>query len=350
MVVKTTWIHSPKFDLTAIIGPSLVITAAVLIWGKSFVNTEVTPLWLWILLVLGIDVGHVYSSLFRTYFDKSEFSKRKLLYIFTPLISWLLGANLYYFFGAKLFWVVVAYMAIYHFVRQQYGFMMLYRRGEEKGLLSYRIDQTVIYLATLYPLLFWHTYTRKFQWFSEFNVFKINSTVPELLIKYVYLLVLIVFYVKEFRKWPEINVGKLLLLTTTALSWFTGIVLFNGDMTFTLVNTISHGVPYIALVWIFQYKKTKHQQKRFKFFQLKFVPIYLLCLVLIAYFEERIWDKVVWREHGAIFGSAIPNIDSKLLVFLIPLLTVPQVTHYVLDAFIWRVSPNRKESIREVIG
>ena len=43
-------------------------------------------------------------------------------------------------------------------------------RGEAPGGLAYRIDQIAIYMATIYPLVYWHTYPRNFQWFSDFDV------------------------------------------------------------------------------------------------------------------------------------------------------------------------------------
>ncbi len=357
MRIATPWIYSPKFDLTAIIGPPVVITAIVLAWGSKIAAVDEPPTWLWILLVLGVDVAHVYSSLFRTYLDHDEFQKRKTLYLVVPAICWLGGIALYAWRGFDGFWSAVAYFAIYHFVRQQYGFMMLYRRGEPVGDFSYRIDQLAIYLATLYPLLYWHTYPRNFQWFGGFEVIHIPSVWPEIICRWLYMAVLVVFVVKEAMRWKstgEINAGKCLLLTVTAVAWTTGIIIFNGDLTFTLINIISHGIPYMALIWIYQYRKRAnkvHAQNRFlKFFQLKYIPFYILALVGLAYLEEAVWDWFKWQEHPNIFGGFTPQASATALMILIPLLTMPQVTHYVLDAFIWRVNKKGKEEVRAVIG
>ena len=99
MRIATPWIYSPKFDLSAIIGPPVVITAIVLVFGNKIAAISETPTWLWILLVLGIDVAHVYSSLFRTYFDKEEFQRRKILYLVVPAVCWLSGIAIYAFAG-----------------------------------------------------------------------------------------------------------------------------------------------------------------------------------------------------------------------------------------------------------
>lgn len=357
MKVATPWITSPKFDLATIIGPSVVVTAIVLVFGRQIMSLDAPPVWLWMLLVLGIDVAHVYSSLFRTYLDKEEFQKRRTLYIVVPALCWTIGIALYAI-SAKLFWIVLAYAAIYHFVRQQYGFLMLYRRGEPVGGWSYRIDQSAIYLATLYPLVYWHTYTRNFRWFDESEMLRNPFPWIERATLALYLAVLAAFAVKEILRSVqrhEVNAGKVLLLATTALSWSVGIVLYNGDLTFAMINIVSHGVPYIALVWAYQHKKRSRpeaEKRRYlKFFQLKFVPFYLGALFLLAYFEEGIWDWFVWHEHPLVFGQATWALPSAtVLMVLVPLLTMPQATHYVLDAFIWRVNRKGKEEVRAVIG
>jgi len=357
MKVRTPWIYSPKFDLAAIVGPPVAVTLIVLIWGKSLAAVSDTPPWLWVLLVLGVDVAHVYSSLFRTYFDRDEFNRRKTLYVLAPLLSWSIGVGIYAVMGPGFFWGCVAYFAIYHFVRQQYGFFMLYRRGEEASRWSYRLDQAAIYLATLYPLVYWHTYPRNFQWFSDFDVIRIPSVWPEWICRTAYVGVLAGFVLKEAlnaRKTGAVNIGKFLLLAATAAAWGTGIILFNGDLTFTIINIVAHGVPYMALVWIYQYRKKSNQsipQRQFlRFFQWRYVPIYFASLALLAYFEEGIWDWFVWHEHPDVFGGFHYPASATILIFLVPLLTMPQVTHYVLDAFIWRVHKRGPTEVRAVIG
>ena len=67
-----------------------------------------------------------------------------------------------------VFWRCLAYLAAFHFVRQQYGFMMLYGRRERQRRW---IDQAAIYAATLYPLAWWHLHPRHFDWFIAGDFF-----------------------------------------------------------------------------------------------------------------------------------------------------------------------------------
>ena len=66
-----------------------------------------------------------------------------------------------------LFWRALAYLAVFHFVRQQYGWVALYRaRVGERGRAGWWIDAAAVYMATLYPLVYWHAHLpRRFWWF-----------------------------------------------------------------------------------------------------------------------------------------------------------------------------------------
>ena len=70
------------------------------------------------------------------------------------------------------------------------------------------------------------------------------------------------------------------------------------------------------------------------------IPIFIGLLILFAYVEEGLWDALVWRDHPEFFElfSSLPQqTHATLLSIIVPLLSLPQVTHYVLDAFIWKV-------------
>jgi hypothetical protein len=66
--------------------------------------------------------------------------------------------------------------------------------------------------------------------------------------------------------------------------------------------------------------------------------IFLATLWLLAYAEELLWDRGIWHERAWLFGAAFD--PGRLKVLLVPLLALPQATHYVLDGFIWRRKSN----------
>lgn len=353
---RWSWLYSPRFDLSFILAPPFLATAAVLLFPQFFEHAEVSP-YAWLLLVVGIDVAHVYSTLYRTYFDPEEFHKRESLYIAIPLLCWFAGILLYSF-GEGVFWRVLAYLAVYHFIRQQYGILRLYTRKEEMSAWGRRLDAATIYLATLFPLLYWHVTPRKFSWFKEGDFFSLPFPMLLKIGAAIYFAVLCAYVVKEawvFRTRGWLNVGKQLVVLGTILSWYVGIVLFNGDMAFTVTNVVCHGVPYIALVWVYGRKKWSRARPNARAFvarafDSKVAPIFVGLLLLLAAAEEFLWDSFVWQEHCQLFGGCVfPRIEeAMLLTIVVPLLAVPQATHYVLDAFIWRIRSG-EHTVREVL-
>jgi hypothetical protein len=118
-------------------------------------------------------------------------------------------------------------------------------------------------------------------------------------------------------------------------------VVLDSDYAFTVTNVLVHGIPYLALVW-------RYGRGRFdgasgamgRVFRARAWPIFLGTLVLAAWLEEWGWDRFVWHERPALFPGPEVTLASAALALLVPLLALPQSTHYVLDAWIWRVKGN----------
>jgi hypothetical protein len=291
----------------------------------------------------------------KSYLDREELRRRQALYVLTPLIAWMAGCLLYSVDGL-LFWRVLAYLAVFHFIRQQYGFMMIYARQERELPPYFRVvDKAAIYLATLYPLVYWHCHEREFEWFIQGDFVSLDLPLLSTLTGVLYLLVLAVYSVKEIILWRRngmFNIPRNLLLFGTAISWFAGIVAFNNDLAFTATNVIAHGVPYLALLWLYGRNRRSLRGTADNsyvwpwisfLFRRRSVPLYLLVLIGLAFLEEGLWDGMIWRQHEMLFGFNVilPAVDSEhTLTWLVPLLALPQATHYILDAFIWRFDPN----------
>ncbi|MBL8175359.1 MAG: hypothetical protein JNK48_11865, partial [Bryobacterales bacterium] len=312
-------------------------TAAVLLWPGFFTaENDVSPV-LWLALVVGVDVAHVYSTLYRTYFDKEEAARYRTLLIFIPLGCWMAGILLYSV-GKFAFWRTLAYLAVFHFVRQQYGFLRLYGRKEEASRAGRWVDGAAVYLATLYPLVYWHTHPRSFHWFLPGDFVVLAAGWLESAVLAVYAVALAAYAGKaamDWRRMGAVNWPKHLVLAGTALSWYVGIVLFDGDLTFTATNVVAHGVPYMALIWMYERKKSGAA-----IYRPSMTPVFVGLLLAVAYVEEAFWDVLVWRDHTQFFAwlAVLPQLEEKAaLSIVVPLLAVPQATHYVLDGFIWRI-------------
>lgn len=351
MTASKPWLKSPSFDLSFILLPSFISVLIVLLLANFFDQIKAVPLWAWLVFILGIDVSHVYSTLFRTYLNSNELKENKALLTLIPIGVWLVGVGLYSVHN-MLFWRVIAYVAVFHFIRQQYGFLRLYTREEIQDKKDRWLSALAIYFSTVYPIVYWHSHQpRNFHWFIDGDFFDGLPILVSQIIGSIYVIILSLYFYNEIgnsQKGKPFNLPKNAIVIGTATSWYVGIVYFDADLAFTITNVVSHGIPYMALVWLYGEKQKDRADSplilgrfSYKLFFSKFsAPLFLAVLLLFGYLEEGFWAGLVWREHLDAFGilSRLPEITAKdTLAWLVPLLTLPQATHYVLDGFIWKM-------------
>lgn len=345
----TPWIRSPSFDAVFILAPMALPALAVMIFRSYFAQDPPIPLWGWIILILGIDVAHVYATLYRTYADSEARQRHATLLRIVPLLCWLVG-TLLYSINDNLFWSALAYLAVFHFIRQQYGFLRIYARDEDTSRMGRAIDAATIYLATLYPIVYWHAHLpRNFYWLISGDFF---PGLPEWVgigTALIYLMAISAYAVKEIKEslaTRRINWPKQWLVFGTALTWYVGIVWLNGDLAFTLTNVVAHGIPYVALVWSSGRRQGSRRVEKRWTYALWALPIFVGAMWALAYLEEGLWHGMLWRDKAAIFPwfQGLPALhDGSVLAIMIPLLTLPQATHYVFDGFIWKLRRGKAE-------
>ncbi len=331
------WMVSPSFDWAWVLGPALAagLAAPLLPAGVSL------PLWAWVLVVVGIDVTHVYGTLYRVYLDPNELRRRLPLYLGTP-VAVAAGCAGVHALAPSRFWTLMAYLAVWHFVRQAVGIGVLYRArsGQRTRDLGGRAERSALYAVTVAPVVWWHAHLPlPFEWFVPGDF--IGPIAQWLLwpTTAVAAVALAAHFTLRLRSgvWAP---GSDLWLGTTAVVWVGGIVLARSDAGFTLSNVIAHGVPYLALVQVVgrrRWQRAGAGPARRSWFSASGLPWLLLPLVVLATVEEGLWDALVWHDHPELFGSwSVPSWASWVALVL---LAVPQVTHYVLDGFIWKLGP-----------
>ncbi len=337
---QSKWLFSREIDLSVFLGSAVVSLLLLAVgWQLGILNDE-SPDWTWISAVLLIDVAHVWSTSFRVYFDAEEFKRRVWLYTLVPVFGYAVGVALYSE-GELVFWKALAILAVFHFVRQQYGWVNLYRaKLKEKSRVTKWIDTVTIYLATVYPLAFWMTsLPRNFDWFVPNDFFNLPQAVEKILFP-VYVLSLLTYFGKSiYLYFTEgfLNVGKDIIVATTAVCWYVGIVALNSDYAFTVTNVIIHGVPYFALIYFYAKSRRETAGKFYQSLSANWI-IFLATLWALAYVEELVWNRGVWHEKNWIFGANWEIGSWKM--YLVPLLAVPQLTHYILDGFVWKRKNN----------
>lgn len=342
------WILGPRADACIFTGPILL---ALLIIGhahsRGMLHAEM-PVWMFALLVVACDVGHVWATAFRVYLDPGRFRKRPGLFIGVPLSCFAFGV-VAYGLGSEVFWRSLAYLAVWHFIRQQWGWVAFARAKANEGSVDRRLDQATIYAVTLYPLLFWHAHLpRAFDWFVTGDFVALPAWVAAAGF-WAHVTICTIFVARQAQhvaRGRGVNLAKLQIVVTTWIAWYGGIVLLDSDVAFTALNVLSHGIPYLAVVWTVERRNAQstgaaQPAPLARWFAPRFAVLLLCVLVLIGYAEEWLWDGLVWRDHAALFpgveallGEGIPW--PGMLSVIVPLLAVPQATHYVLDGWLWK--------------
>ncbi len=350
------WLLGKATDL-ALFGGSAAAALLLLALGAvtGLVHGD-TPPWLFLGAVVFVDVAHVWATGYRVYLDAADFNRRAALYLMIPAIAYSIGV-LAYSQSPLLFWRALAYVAVFHFVRQQYGWVALYRHKNREG--TWRLlDSAAIYGATVAPLIHWHANTpRHFHWFLA------GDFVPGLpsafgnLAMAAFGAILLAYGIKELsrhRQGLPISWGKNLVVLTTAATWTLGIVVFDSDYAFTVTNVLVHGVPYFGLVYVASRRRAVERATRGDATPTlsdrlsRNAVLFMLPLLLVAWFEEWGWDRFVWHENRGLFPGPAFSLEPLALSLLVPLLALPQATHYLLDAWIWRVREENREALGAV--
>lgn len=327
-----SWLVSAHFDLLVFAVPAVVALALVPM-GAWLAPSGDVPFPMWVLAVVFVDVAHVWASLYRTYLDPTAWQRWPRLMWAVPGTAFV-GAAALASWSLALFWTAIAYLAAFHFVRQQYGWVRLYHRLDRSlSSLDRTIDTLTIYAATVYPLLWWHAHLpRDYVWFLPGDF--LEGVVPRSLtdvLFWMYLGLLSVFVVRQgFRATIGLATrpGLVILVATTAACWGVGIITTHSDWAFTVTNVLTHGIPYMGFVWM-SCRRSKMPSGTVLTWLSNRMWAFVGLLLALAVLEESLWSWSVW--------SVAPS--SPWIPWVTAVLALPQVTHYVLDGFIWRRPP-----------
>lgn len=350
------WLVSPAFDTALVLGPVLFAFAAL--WWVPALGLD-RPLWAYLLFIVSFDVAHVWATGYLTYFDPQALARRRALLTALPVACF--GASFaLHAASPTLFWTVLAYVAILHFVRQQVGFVSIYRaRGSERDVIGRRLDKLAVYTGALGPVALWHADpAERFDWFDSGEAFAMR--LPEASMPVISLFmgaVAVAWLAREAHRWRAgyRNPPKLLWVVATWVAWFAGIRIADNFYVAAAFLNLFHGVPYVALVWL-RVRRNPELQGRTR----AFVPwiarggrwlVFYLVLFGVALAEESLWERFVWLDYAPdLLGRPLEPAAGIALSFWIAALSLPQVTHYVLDGVLWRMRDPRNADAVGALG
>ncbi len=339
------WIVSRRFDLAILAIPFVGSLLSLLALGSA---GPALPLWAFLVIIVSADVAHVWATSYLTYFDRENFRQRRLLFLLPIPLSFLISYRLHNH-SPELFWSLLAYVAIFHFIKQQWGFVALYKaRAQESSRLDYYLDKWTLWVGALGPVLLWHASpARQFDWFNAGESF--IATVPQGLrpdIIAVCIFFALVWTARQLQHvfaGRELNIGKTLWMVLSWISWWVGISLADHPLISAAFLNLFHGIPFIALVWYrcnrkWQGRSCEGSRLVAWLSQRRNWAYFVLLIIGVAAFEEALWDGMVWRVYlPGLVGAESSALQASAMSFWVALLSVPQIVHYYLDAWIWKL-------------
>lgn len=346
------WLFGPLPDLSLVLGPLALACVAHFALPQDFGS----PLWAYVLFVVSFDVAHVWATGYLTYFDRAGFASRRRLLLAIPAITFVASLALH-LHSNVLFWTAVAYVAIGHFIKQQIGFVMLYKGlARARHPIDDRLDKAAVWMGALGPLALWHADPgAAFEWFGADETFAIRLTEGQAHAAVAAMVVTQVTWVTRqvwlTAKGRSPNVPKVAWVVASWCSWWLGLRVASNFIVATAFINLFHGIPYTALVW---WRCSRASDARAAFIRRwaarsSWIAFYAL-LVGLALIEETLWERFVWQAYFPDLGLDLVSIGAVATSAWVALLSLPQITHYVLDGVLWRMTPDNADLRDLVIG
>jgi len=303
---KQRTVFDPFTDFVAFGLPVLLALAFVPTWW--LIPPSVVPALPWFVLVVAVDVAHVWATLFRTYLDKRELLRRPSLYLSVPAVCFVSSFVVYRLGSPRLFWTCISYAAIYHFVKQDLGLLFLYIARNSGRVTKRQVDfeRVTLYVGAGCPILLWHASPPDaFHWFRGGERFLFELPAPLLVpVQMLWLGTLLAYAFIELRRWrggAPPNVGKLFVMATSWATWAFGTLCDHEVATLAALN-LFHGVPFFVMV--FQYCRRRWASlepagcaDRLTVLLTRRWYVFLLFLVALAVLEELLWDALVFQDY-----------------------------------------------------
>lgn len=350
---KYHWIVSPQFDLCVFLGP--IIFATLISPFAYLYYPDSIPLWAFISIIILFDVAHVWATNYRIYFDSNEIKRRPFFYLL-PIPTFFVLSYCLIIYSENIYWTILAYVAVFHFIKQPWGFVSIYKKKyKEISKLDLHFDKYMVWAAGLYPVFIWHgSPGRVFDWFNagESFILKLPSQIIPLLYS-LYGFGIILYILRQiylYKKQKLLNLPKHILMFAIYLTWAIGIYMTNPIISAAFLN-LFHGIPFFAIIWLYSKNKYTDQSNLYplisKIFYNKSVFAFVGIVFVFALIEEYFWDQLIW--HTYLPEASFIHLNFQLKAFFIALLSLPQIIHYWLDMFIWKMNSKNNPDLKKYL-
>ncbi len=262
------------------------------------------------------DSGHVYTTVWRTYFHPEELRSSPTYWVM-PIVFFLIFSTWHWFSFPGL-WNFVVYATYYHHVRQSFGFAKWYQNLNHQ---SRKGSDYFLYVLFYLPLLAYHFRSGVInQYYSNQDFFLYPQHNLFLTVLAVYACTLFAWALYEYRLWRKgfREYNRILSIALPGLIY--GYCFFVGrtatQVLFPLLMT--HAVAYFGIMG------QSLQRTRPKFFSSfgKAILIILGTALIFGFLESYVEEFIIGKRSNQ--------------TILIGLYLTPLFLHYYHDARIWR--------------
>ena len=203
--------------------------------------------------------------------------------------------------------------------------MMIATRQASTPKIERFFDQLAIYSATIFPIVWQHARPYTFGWFTDYDLVRILPMNWAKIAEVLYWIITISYFLYHLLQNSFLS-KRFIIWITTWFSWSLGFYWFDDMRIVSLVLiAFTHGFPYLILLYSFHNRSTIFQNLN------QYKPIfYYGFLLLVSLPRYFLYIKVV---DGTLF-------TETSLIFLVPLLTLPDIVHYIFDTYLWKVKLN----------
>lgn len=287
------------------------------------------PIWFFILGWTLVDGSHVYSTFLVSYADESMFTKLKTVFLGVPLALLVSGFLFQYSGDPTYFYYFLAYLAMIHFIRQEYGWMKIathFDSSSPKWLKH--LDITTSYAMTILPMLWYTRKTEKAFWYQSGDLVSTPDFLSSISLPLFWFVVMVFLCANAFHiyKTRTINISKCLVFINTFFGWYVSRVFVQNTYLAVWLSIFHHGLPYYFLVF-----KAERVSRKIKILEsignYKYPLMYLSCAAVFYLFLHA--------HSGNHFVQKLEeNVVLKSVIYAIAVM--PQMTHFILDAFVWK--------------
>ncbi len=337
----SAWVFSARLDPLLFLGPPLCGIAFALWLGHAGLLAAPMFGWLYLVVYVLLDVPHVFATLFPTYLDAEYRRDHRAVLVATPLGIFAVAGALWLAGQELLLFALVVYLNLFHIARQQHLFLEFTQRHEAER--ATRVwDHLLLGSVLGYAYLWWHTHLPRAYGLQEPAVMieGIPAWTSEVTLPVVWG-IFALWLVRELRRvrgGRPPNWARYLVIGASWVTYWTAGMLFNSEMAFFAVAIFMHSGTYLFLVHQWGRGRFAARPERLAalFRGWRGALAFAALLVAIAYLGEALADAFVRHGHDELFPLGHLAAPPAVAVAVGALLFVPQVTHYVMDLFLWK--------------